>query len=264
MKYTFLLLSFLLSLFVNLSFCQHAGKATTAQAKLEKEFINKGEQLAQNSLPVVKCVDFTITGKGSNSEWEKAGWNKLTKLDTGGTAYESKFKIMYSSKGIYLLFSGADNKITTKPYQDYENIFNGDVFEVFFHPDVKVPVYFEYEVNQLNKELILTLSKTAGGLFSWAPRGYRNDNDRAIKKMVNVVGDRIEVNGSITFWSAEIFFPYGILGLLPGVPPASGTTWNANFCRLDYDSGNMIKWSWSPTIQSSFHELDKFLSITFK
>jgi hypothetical protein len=54
------------------------------------------------------------------------------------------------------------------------------------------------------------------------------------------------------------------LDLLDNIPPKSGTIWNANFCRLDYDSGNMVKWSWSPTIQNSFHELEKFRSMQFE
>jgi hypothetical protein len=217
-----------------------------------------------NSLTVFRCKDFTITGKGNDPEWDKAKWTNLTKLDTGGRNYESKFKILYSTTGIYVLFSGEDDKITTKAYNDFEAIYNGDVFEVFLHPIPKTAVYFEYEINQLNKELILTLSKVNNQLYSWAPRYPALEDRKPIKKMVDVAGEKIEVGSSIKTWSAEIFFPYTILGLLPDIPPVSGTIWNANFCRLDYDSGNMIKYSWSPAIQRSFHELDKFQSIKFE
>ncbi len=217
-----------------------------------------------NSLTVFRCKDFTITGRGNDPEWDKANWTNLAKLDKGGKNYESKFKMLYSTTGIYVLFTGEDNKITTKAYNDFEAIYNGDVFEVFLHPVPKNAVYFEYEINQLNKELILTLSKTNNQLYSWAPRYPSLEDRKPIKKMVDVIGDEIKVGGSIKEWSAEIFFPYTILGLLPNVPPISGTVWNANFCRLDYDSGNMIKYSWSPTIQKSFHELDKFQSIKFE
>jgi hypothetical protein len=217
-----------------------------------------------NPLTVFRCTDFTITGKGNNAEWDKANWKTLTKLDTGGRNYESKFKMLYSATGIYVLFTGEDDKITTKAYNDFEAIYNGDVFEVFLHPVPKTAVYFEYEINQLNKELILTLSKVNNQLYSWAPRYPSAEERKPIKKMVDVTGEKIEVGSSIRTWSAEMFFPYTILGLLPGIPPISGTTWNANFCRLDYDSGNMIKYSWSPGIQRSFHELDKFQSIKFE
>jgi len=216
-------------------------------------------------LTIRKCDDFTITGKGNNPEWKKTDWTFLTKLDPGGQEYESKFKMLFSPTGIYLLFHGRDEKITTKEYKDFENIFNHDVFEVFFHTNPEVIVYFEYEVNQLGTELILTISNLKGQNYtSWVPWHHESKNKSGIKKMVDVVGGEKKVNATIQSWSAEIFFPYGALGLLPNVPPKSGSLWNANFCRLDYDSGKMIKWSWTPTIKDSFHELDKFRSIKFE
>jgi hypothetical protein len=214
---------------------------------------------SQGSLLVRKCIDFPISGKGTNDEWSKTEWNQLTKLDEGGKQNVTKFKILYSSTGVYVLFHGDDEKITTKAYKDFESIFNGDVFEVFFHTNPQVNIYFEYEVNHLGKELILTISNLDGKYNSWIPR-----NRTGIQKMVDVAGGNPEIGGEIMSWSAEIFFPYGAMGLLPGVPPSSGTEWNANFCRLDYDSGSMIKWSWSPSIKKSFHELDKFRSIKFE
>lgn len=218
--------------------------------------------VVKEPLPVKACVDFSITGSGDNSEWNKATWNRLTKLDEGSEAYETLFKILHSSTGIYVLFQGVDTKITTQSYQDYEAIFNGDVFEVFFHPDPTVPVYFEYEVNPLDKELVLCISRQSGRMNSWIP-WHRGPENGIVQKKVSIDGEK-QVGSSIKSWKAEIFFPYGSLGLLPGVPPEPGSLWNANFCRLDYDTGTMIKWSWSPSIKSSFHELEAFLSIRFE
>lgn len=219
---------------------------------------------AIDPLIVRKCSDFTVTGKGDNAKWIKAAWNSLIKLDSGGRNYASSFKILYSNTGIYVLFSGEDDKITTRDYKDFDAIYNGDVFEVFFHPNPRTPVYFEYEINQLRKELILMLSRSTDQISPWAPKYPAAEDRRPVKRMVDVVGGKIEVGASIKYWTAEVFFPYSVLGLLPGVPPGSGTIWNANFCRLDYDSGKMIKYSYSPGIQTSFHELDKFLSIKFE
>jgi len=210
-------------------------------------------------LLVKKCNDFELTGQGIDPAWNAATWNPLTMLDSSENAYETKFKILYSSSGLYVLFQGADKKITTKLYKDFDSIFNGDVFEVFFHPDPGTGVYYEYEVNHLGKELILTISTVGeNGYQSWVPRRSN------VKKIVNIVGGEKEIDSSIRSWTAEIFFPYSALGLLPRVPPASGSIWNANFCRLDYDSGKMIKWSWSAAIKTSFHELDAFKTIKFE
>jgi hypothetical protein len=224
----------------------------------------RSKTISASQISVVQASDFTINGKGDNAEWGKANWNNMTKLDTGGRNYESKFKIIYSTTGIYVLFSGEDDKITTKEYNDFEEIYNGDVFEVFFLPTPSSPVYFEYEINQMGRELILTLSKTSTQLYSWAPKYPLVEERKPIKKQVNVTGGKAEVGGLIKAWTAEVFLPYTILSLIPNIPPASGTVWMANFCRLDYDGGKMIKYSWSPTIQRSFHEIEKFPPIKFQ
>lgn len=219
---------------------------------------------ANDPLIIRKCEDFVPTGKGDDKAWLHTTWSPLTKLDHGGSEYESKFKMLFSPKGIYVLFSGQDNKITTEEYKDFDNIFKGDVFEVFFHPDPAVKVYFEYEINQLDKELILMISNIDGhGYRPWVPWHYNSAGEKSVIKRVDVVGEK-EVGGSIQSWTAEIFFPYSILGLLPDVAPKSGSIWNSNFCRLDYDTGKMIKWSWTPLIKESFHELGAFRSIKFE
>ncbi|MHA4809135.1 carbohydrate-binding family 9-like protein [Flavitalea flava] len=216
---------------------------------------------ANPSLMVKKCTDFDITGKGNNPEWNKADWNSLIKLDSGGRNYESRFKILYSPKGIYLLFEGQDDRITTSYDKDFENLFRGDVFEAFFHPDPRMPLYLEYEINQLNKELTLLIPNLNGKVSGWVPWHY--ENQRRIKKEVEIIGGKGESNAAILSWKAEQFFPYSIFDPLSNVPPISGTTWNANFCRLDYDSGRMIKWAWSP-IKTSFHEFEKYGQIVFE
>ncbi|HZK96637.1 MAG TPA: carbohydrate-binding family 9-like protein [Prolixibacteraceae bacterium] len=216
---------------------------------------------AAQPLLVKKGPDFSITGNGSNSEWDKATWNKLIKLDPEGEEYPTRFKILYSGKGIYLLFEGKDNKITTKFDKDFDNLFNGYVFEVFFHPDPKMPLYFEYEINPLNKELVLIIPNLNGKIHGWIPWHY--ENDRRVVKQVNIEGGKMEAGGTIKSWNAELFFPYELFNPLSNVPPVSGTIWNANFYRLDYDSGKMVKWAWMP-INQSFHEFEKFKPIKFE
>jgi len=216
-----------------------------------------------NDTPLIvhRCNDFTISGKGDNAEWSKTSWTTLTKIDKGGKEDKTQFKILYSPTGLYVLFNGDDEKITSPFKNDFENLFKADVFEVFFHPDPPEGLYFEYEVSPLDKELVLLILNMNGKFGSWMPWHYEGKN-RVVKK-VSIAGGKMEENASIRSWSAELFFPYQILIPLKNVPPESGTRWNANFCRLDYDSGNMIKWSWAP-IDVSFHEFTKYFSLRFE
>jgi hypothetical protein len=161
---------------------------------------------------------------------------------------------------LYVLFKGQDEKITSPFNNDYDLLYKGDVFEVFFHPDPSSPLYFEYEVSPLNKELVLLISQSNKKFTRWRPFG---PEDKKIIKNVDVGSAQKKSGAKIQGWSAEIFFPYEVLGPMITGAPASGTRWNANFCRLDYDTGRMIKWSWSP-IKVSFHEFQSYLPIQYE
>jgi hypothetical protein len=230
-------------------------------------YIPNGNLYSQNMptntdpLRVMKCNDFTVNGDGNNPEWEKTNWHPLTRLDPVGQNYATRFKILYSAKGIYVLFDGRDNRISTNYDQDFQDLFKADVFEVFFHPDTTLPLYLEYEVNALDKELVLLIPNLNGRASGWIPWHY--EKGRQVKKMVHVTGGKPVMNGAIDSWSAELFFPYSLFSPLGNVPPVSGMIWHANFYRLDYDSGTMVKWSWAP-IEHSFHEFRKFGSIVFE
>ncbi|MEP7257033.1 MAG: carbohydrate-binding family 9-like protein [Flavitalea sp.] len=265
MKIFFLSIVSAASLALICSFVPHK-KIKALQAALPEQVYTPEKLNTQytDHWTVKKCADFEIDGKGMNAIWATTSWGVMTKLDPEGKPYVSKFKVLYSEKGLYILFAGEDDKITTKDYKDFEEIYEGDVFEVFFHPQKDKPQYFEYEINQLDKQLILTLVHTPGENVAWAPWNYEYRNKQILKRKVDVAGGGKVVNGRIRSWTAELFFPYSIFGLLPGVPPKSGDTWDANFCRIDYDSGSQVEWSWSKAITTNFHDLDKLGAITFE
>jgi hypothetical protein len=209
---------------------------------------------------VLSSPDFKVTGEGIHPEWQRTGWTDMQKLDKGGKEYESKFKILYSANGIYVLFHGEDHLISSSFNNDFDPLFKGDVFEVFFHPEPGDPLYLEYEISPLNKELALLMVKREDYLGGWAPWPYENDN--RIKKNVCIYGGEMKPRAEIKSWTAELFIPYTLMGALNNTPPSKGTLWNANFCRLDYDTGEMIKWAWAP-VENSFHELDRYFPLIF-
>lgn len=226
------------------------------------EVTGKEDRLNADSIRVPRVTDFEINGKGSNSVWESADWHNLVQLDPEGVDYAGRFKVMYSMSGIYVLFEGQDSLISTDYDQDFGQLWNGDVFEVFFHPDVQKRFYFEYEINQLNKEIVLVIDRTTASSGSSHAKNY--EGNRRVKKAVTVRGGEAEKRAHIQSWSAEIFFPFDLLQDLPNSPPVSGTVWGANFCRIDYDTGNKVRWSWSPKIKNTFHELENFRKIVFE
>ena len=151
-------------------------------------------------LVVHRCADFIISGKGDNPEWNKTQWVNLTKLSLDGKENKTKFKILYSAAGIYVLFNSDDEKIGTEYKNDFENLFTADVIEVFFHPEPAQATYFEYEISPLEKELVLLIMNTKAGFGSWMPWHYE-DKKKVIKK-VNINGGEMKSGTSIQSWSA--------------------------------------------------------------
>jgi hypothetical protein len=225
---------------------------------------------------VRKTTDFEITGSGNNIAWDNTNWLVFSVIHASGTSYESKGKILYSDKGIYLLFAGEDQAITTKDYKDDEDIYEGDVFEFFAQPDDRKPPYFEYEINQLGRQLVLILSGSKNKNLAWSPWRHEYEKHPLIVKKIAVTtkskkAELVEGNNAaikpgaaIQSWTAEIFIPYEVLGLLPELPPKSGMIWRGNFCRIDYDNNKIQEWSWSKKIQSNFHDLKNFGYLIFE
>lgn len=209
-----------------------------------------------DTLQVLQTTDFKVNGKGTQSAWEKTSWVPLENLSPQISSYESRFKILYSAKGIYVLMEGDDNVISTDYKSDFDDLYKGDVFEVFFHPNPKESIYFEYEINALNKELVLLIPNFNKKFFGWIPWHY--EGEKKVQKNVSI----IQVKGKMKKWIAEMFFPYELFNPLENVPPKQNNVWRANFYRLDYDSGKMAKSAWIPVIRT-FHEFEKFGYLKF-
>lgn len=212
---------------------------------------------AQDTLLVQHVADFPIDGQANHPAWQQSKWYPLPARNELAKELDSRFKILYSDKGMYVYLEGKDQKISTTFQNDFEDLYQADVFEVFFHPNPSVPLYFEYEINPLEKELVLMVPNFQGKFYGWLPWHY--EGDRKVQKKVSIK----HISGGIGTWSAELFIPFTLLTPLENVPAKPGTVWKGNFCRLDYDSGKMAKWSWSP-LPGTFHDYKKYGVFLFK
>ncbi len=159
------------------------------------------------------------------------------------------------------MMEATDAILTASMRNDFEDLWNEDVFEVFFWTDERYPVYFEYEISPLNKELPIIIPNFAGEFFGWRPWHYVGN--RKTKKKVKIEGGPQKSGATIQGWRAEVFFPYDLLKPLQNVPPRSGTRWRANFYRMDYDGGKKTAWDWA-RVGPSFHEYKKFGTLVFQ
>jgi hypothetical protein len=221
----------------------------------------RGEEAVQPTMHVKPTADFPVTGDGSAEAWKTVAWTELNKRPGGNHDYTARVKMLYSATGLYVLMEGTDQVLTASLPDDFADLWNEDVFEVFLWTDERYPVYFEYEISPLNRELPIIVPNFEGKFFGWRPWHY--DGERKTRKAVSIVGGEPQSGARIRGWQAEVFFPYDLLKPLQNVPPQRGTKWRANFYRVDYDGGTSTSWDWA-RVGPSFHEYTKFGTLVFE
>jgi hypothetical protein len=156
---------------------------------------------------------------------------------------------------------GKDRRVSAKLAADFENLWTEDVFEVFLWTDERWPIYFEYEISPLNRELPILIPNLEGQFLGWQPWHY--EGRRKVRKATQAIGGKLESGAAIEGWRAELFFPYELLSPLKNVPPKAGARWRANFYRMDYDGAKPSSWHWAK-VGGSFHEYERFGALEFE
>jgi len=214
-------------------------------------------QAASNGeLMVKRTADFELTGDGTAQAWKSAAWFPLTKRK-GPAEYQTRAKLIYSDTGIYCVIDCSDKKITSTFSEDFADLWKEDVVEIFLWTDESTPLYFEYELSPLNRELPIIVPNFDGDFFGWRPWHY--EGARKTRHATKIIKDD---KGNPTAWVAEFFIPYALLKPLENVPPKSGTKWKANLYRNDYDEAQS-SWTWQP-VQTNFHDYKRFGTIVFE
>ena len=218
---------------------------------------------AQSTPPPVLKVpaiqDFAVNGAGDNAAWNAVPWTTLTAR--AGTAPLTRMKVAWSPTGLYVLMDAADTRLTATYEEDFADLWKEDVFEAFLWPDERDPLYFEYEVSPLGRELPILIPNLDGKFLGWRPWHY--GGDRRVRHATSIVGGPKQSGAAIQGWRAEFMIPFAVLSPLRSVPPTKGARWRANFYRVDYDGGVSVSWNWAP-VGKSFHEFRSFGTLEFE
>ena len=204
--------------------------------------------------------DFEVTGTGERATWREADWVTLHRRVPENHPYDTRFKAVYSGTGVYFLIDGTDRALTATINEDFMDLWNEDVFEVFLWTDERYPTYFEYEISPLNHELPILIPNFGGQFLGWRPWHY--ERDRLTRKATSTVGGPKQSHASIQGWRAEFFIPFALLRPLQNVPPKPGTRWRANVYRMDYDEGRRAQWEWA-RVGETFHDYEHFGEFVF-
>jgi hypothetical protein len=209
----------------------------------------------------IRCVDdFELEGTGTASAWNNADWLAILPIKATAT-HATQVKVVYSNTGIYCLFDCVDHLLMSTGLKDNQDLWNEDVVEAFFWPDETQNLYLEYELSPLNAELMLIVPNNNGVFMGWSPWHY--EGNRCCLRATSVRGGTKSPGASITGWTAEFFIPFALMTGLRNVPPTPGTTWRANFNRIDYDAGGQTLFAWSTGIANTFHDFKQFGTLLF-
>jgi hypothetical protein len=211
-------------------------------------------------MSVKPTADFAVTGAGDGAAWRQAEWTTLRRRQADGHPYDTRVKVLYSATGLYVLMEATDRTLTATMTEDFMDLWNEDVFEIFLWTDERHPVYFEYEISPLGRELPIIIPNFGGQFLGWRPWHY--DGERRTRTATSTIDGPKTPHASITGWRAEVFIPYALLRPLQNVPPQPGTRWRGNFYRMDYDEGKRTQWEWAP-VGTTFHEYEKFGDLVF-
>ena len=77
---------------------------------------------AKRELKVKAAEDFEVTGDGRAEAWKAVEWEPLHRREAKGLDYQTRFKLLYSKKGLYVLMNGTDQKITAAMKNDFDNL----------------------------------------------------------------------------------------------------------------------------------------------
>ena len=136
---------------------------------------NGGQPAERPRLLVKATDDFEVTGTGDHPSWRQVEWTTMRRRQPESHPYDTRFKMLYSPKGLYFLMEGTDRKLTATMTDDFLDLWNEDVFEVFLWTDERYPVYFEYEISPFNHELPILIPNFGGQFLGWRPWHYERD-----------------------------------------------------------------------------------------
>lgn len=213
-------------------------------------------------LAVPRVDDFALTGDGRAAPWRATRWNRLHRVGGGRLDHRTRTKVLWSRRGLYVLWDCVDRRIDCSLAADDADLFTEDVAELFLWTCERHPVYFEYEISPLGFQLPIAVINDGHGRFhGW--RTWKEDGPRAIRRATAVRGGSKAPGAACTGWTAEVFIPFRLLhGLVDG-RPQPGTRWRANIYRIDVAGRQPSHWAWSPASGDDFHTLAGFGTLLF-
>jgi len=218
-----------------------------------------------------------IDGKLDEADWNRAPWTRDFQ-DIEGSAkpaprFRTRAKMLWDERYFYVAAELEEPHVWATLTNHDSVIFRDNDFEIFIDPNGDKHEYYEIEINALNTEwdLLLTKPYIDGGPphDEWEIPG--------LKTAVHVNGTLNNPADVDKGWSVEIAFPWKALAKYAHrhTPPREGDQWRVDFSRVEWQiriiNGHYEKvpntpennWIWSPPGIVDMHRPEKWGYVQF-
>ena len=220
-----------------------------------------------------------IDGEDNDISWSKVEWSQSF-IDIEGKKkpiYNTQVKMLWDETYFYILAKIEEPHVWANLKQKDTIIFYNNDFEVFIDPDGDTHNYYELEMNALNTNWDLFISKP-----------YREGNVVFNDWTANGLKSAVKIDGTINNpkdtdkgWVVEMAIPWSVYKksyFEKNVP--KDQFWRVNFSRVNWDfqitdgkyerkkdaEGKFLheyNWVWSPTGVINMHEPEKWGYVYF-
>jgi hypothetical protein len=218
-----------------------------------------------------------VDGRLDKAVWRDAPWTDWF-VDIEGDKkprprFKTRVKMLWDDQYFYVAAELEEPHVWATLTNHDAVIFHDNDFEVFIDPDGDSHDYAEFEINALNTDwdLLLTRPYKDGGraINGWEIPG--------LKKAVHVDGTLNDPRDRDQGWTVELAIPWKALGELGGrIPrPQDGDQWRVNFSRVEWQheivDGKYRKvpgtkednWVWSPQGVVNMHRPEMWGVVQF-
>jgi hypothetical protein len=175
-------------------------------------------------------------------------------------ATETTARLLWDSSYLYFSAEMEDRDLFALVTEDDGQLWNDDVFELFFKPAADKPAYYEFEVNAANARLELFFPSRGAGGYRRFVGARRLGLESAVKLRgtLNKWDDR-DVN-----WTVEGRIPWTAFKDAGG-RPKPGDKWKFALCRCDYSAylERPELSSTAPLAEADFHRYEDYGELTF-
>jgi len=216
--------------------------------------------------PVLKALKakggLNVDGVLDEPDWDAALPSKAMQSASGGRADpEANTAVMavYDDKALYIAFHVTDNAIENPRKDRDDELWKGDVVEVYLDAGSDGKDYLELQVSPANV------------VFDALFKSHRNPDWKVAREYtLKGLQTAVVVDGTLnkagdkdTAYVVEMAIPFAAIPGFSGETPKPGTSFKANFFRIEARDGKVVSAQAFSPAGGDFHDLDKAGTMVF-